>query len=116
MRCLGNAHTYEVAEEIARIGAEPFEDEGGTTGFAVLSTSHCAIHTWPLRETFVMDVYSCRDFDQAMVEFALHEHFEARSLRITDLSHSLAPLDEEIVGELAADELRCAPRLHPATL
>ena len=42
-----------------------FGDEGGVTGICVLSTSHCSIHTWPLRPFFVMDVYSCRDFDPA---------------------------------------------------
>jgi len=94
MRCLGQPHTYEVAEEIARIGVEPFEDEGGTTGFVVLSTSHCAIHTWPLRETFVMDVYSCRDFEPAVVERLLVQHFEAHALKLTDLSHALLPAAE----------------------
>jgi len=68
MRLLGEPHMYEVEEEIAKLGVEPFEDEGGVTGVAVLSTSHCAIHTWPLRQFFVMDVYSCRDFDPAELE------------------------------------------------
>src|SRR3954463_2770248 len=68
MRILGEPHMYEVETEIAKLGVEPFEDEGGVTGVCVLSTSHCAIHTWPLRPFFVMDVYSCRDFDAAQVE------------------------------------------------
>ena len=50
-----------------KMNVEPFEDEGGVTGIGVLSTSHCAVHTWPLRSFFVMDVYSCRDFDVDIV-------------------------------------------------
>ena len=63
MRILDKAHMYEVETEISKLGVEPFEDEGGVTGVCVLSTSHCSIHTWPLRPFFVMDVFSCRDFD-----------------------------------------------------
>ena len=91
MRCLGEPHMYEVEEEIHKMHAEPFEDEGGTTGVVVLSTSHCAIHTWPLRSFFVMDVYSCRDFEVEVVERTLAECFGAHSMRVTDLSHALIP-------------------------
>jgi S-adenosylmethionine decarboxylase len=40
-----------------------FQDEGGTTGMVVISTSHIAIHTWELRRFFQLDVFSCKDFD-----------------------------------------------------
>src|SRR5438552_201231 len=89
MRILGEPHMYEVETEIAKLGVEPFEDEGGVTGVCVLSTSHCAIHTWPLRPFFVMDVYSCRDFDPASVEGHLKERLGAYDLKITDVSHAL---------------------------
>jgi len=101
MRLLDKAHLYEVEEEIHKLGAEPFEDEGGVTGVAVLSTSHCAIHTWPLRSFFVMDIYSCRDYDVEVVEQVLHEHLEAYGLTVTDLSYSLTP-STTAVGEQTA--------------
>jgi S-adenosylmethionine decarboxylase len=91
MRCLGEPHTYEVDEEIEKLGVEPFEDEGGVTGVCVLSTSHCAIHTWPLRSFFVMDVYSCRDFDVDVVRAMVDKRFGASRLRITDLTFALEP-------------------------
>lgn len=91
MRCLGQPHTYEVEEEIEKLGVEPFEDEGGVTGVCVLSTSHCALHTWPLRSFFVMDVYSCRDFDVDVVRAMARERFGATRLRITDLTFALQP-------------------------
>jgi len=39
------------------------EDCGGVTGTVILSTSHAAIHTWPLHGRFSFDLYSCHDFD-----------------------------------------------------
>ena len=69
------------------------------TGVCVLSTSHCAIHTWPLRGFFVMDVYSCRDFDPALVRQMVAERFGAYQLRITDLTFSLAPDFEEVSAQ-----------------
>jgi S-adenosylmethionine decarboxylase len=89
MRILDKAHMYEVETEISKLGVEPFEDEGGVTGVCVLSTSHCSIHTWPLRPFFVMDVYSCRDFDAAAVEKLLTERLGAYDLQVTDVSASL---------------------------
>ena len=89
MRILGEPHMYEVETEIAKLGVEPFEDEGGVTGVCVLSTSHCAIHTWPLRPFFVMDVYSCRDFDPKHVEKHLAERLGAFDLQVTDVSAAL---------------------------
>jgi S-adenosylmethionine/arginine decarboxylase-like enzyme len=89
MRLLGTPHLYEVETEIAKLGVEPFEDEGGVTGVCVLSTSHCTIHTWPLRPFFVMDVYSCRDFEPAHVEQHLAKKLGGYDLQLTDLSFSL---------------------------
>jgi S-adenosylmethionine/arginine decarboxylase-like enzyme len=89
MRLLGAPHLYEVETEIAKLGVEPFEDEGGVTGVCVLSTSHCTIHTWPLRPFFVMDVYSCRDFDAALVKSHLEKRLGAYDVQMTDVSHAL---------------------------
>ena len=89
MRLLGAPHLYEGETEIAKLGVEPFEDEGGVTGICVLSTSHCSIHTWPLRPFFVMDVYSCRDFDPARVEQHLAKSLGAYDVQLTDVSFAL---------------------------
>lgn len=89
MRSLGEPVTYEVREEIKRMGAEPYEDEGGVTSVVVLSTSHAAIHTWPLRGRAVLDVYSCREFDPRAVLELCAVSFLAE-IQGTDLSGSLA--------------------------
>jgi S-adenosylmethionine/arginine decarboxylase-like enzyme len=89
MRMLDKAHMYDVECEIEKLGKSPFEDEGGVTGVCVLSTSHCSIHTWPLRPFFVMDVYSCRDFDAADVEMHLAGALGAYDVQMTDVSAAL---------------------------
>ena len=66
MRTLG-VHTYDVVTEVEQLNQEVFEDEGGVTGVAVLSTSHIAVHFWPERREGVLSVYSCRPFDREVV-------------------------------------------------
>jgi S-adenosylmethionine decarboxylase len=39
------------------------DDDGGVTGICVITTSHLSIHTWPLRNKFSLDIYSCKPFD-----------------------------------------------------
>lgn len=101
MRLLGEPHMYEVKAEIEKLGKVPFEDEGGVTGVCVLSTSHCSIHTWPLRPFFVMDVYSCRDFDPTEVERFLSARLGAYDLQVTDVS---AALEYKLADEPARPE------------
>jgi S-adenosylmethionine/arginine decarboxylase-like enzyme len=107
MRLLGAPHLYEVETEIAKLGVEPFEDEGGVTGVCVLSTSHCSIHTWPLRPFFVMDVYSCRDFEPALVAQHLAKRLGAYDIQVTDVSFAL-----EYEFAEARSPSRSAPRLN----
>lgn len=51
----------EVLERVKRTGK--FEDEGGITGFQVISTSHISMHAWPLQNFFSLDAFSCKSFD-----------------------------------------------------
>lgn len=104
MRCLNDPKMYDVEEEIEKLNAETCEDEGGVTGIVVLSTSHCTIHTWPLRSFFVMDVFSCRDFDASLIEPFLKSYLAVSRLRITDLSYSLIP---DPMWELDVEVDRC---------
>lgn len=73
MKALGPVVTYEVPVDlevqrrVEKTGK--FEDSGGITSFVVISTSHLALHSWPLERRFSADVFSCKDFDH---EKALH--------------------------------------------
>lgn len=89
MRRLMGPHVCQVELQIRKMGKEPFEDEGGVTGVVVLSTSHAAIHTWPLRPKFVFDLYSCRDFDERIVQVSLAKRFDANHMVVHDFSEAL---------------------------
>lgn len=42
---------------------ESSHDDGGWSVSCQITTSHISIHTWPARKAFMMDVFSCRDFE-----------------------------------------------------
>lgn len=77
MRPLGEPQFYEVPvdpkvlERAQRTGE--FEDEGGITGFQVISTSHMSLHAWPLQSYFTMDVYSCKPFNPKLALSVIFE-------------------------------------------
>eukprot|EP00771_Trimastix_marina_P000449 gnl/Trimastix_PCT/147.p2 GENE.gnl/Trimastix_PCT/147~~gnl/Trimastix_PCT/147.p2 ORF type:complete len:145 (+),score=9.24 gnl/Trimastix_PCT/147:69-503(+) len=49
-------------------------DDGGTSGFCMVTTSHISIHTWPLRSRFALDVFSCKRFDRdTCLEFLVNK-------------------------------------------
>lgn len=74
MKALDKPQVYEVPvdpevlERVKRTGQ--FEDEGGITAIVVISTSHLAIHCWPLQKFFSLDAFSCKDFN-ADLAFAI---------------------------------------------
>jgi S-adenosylmethionine decarboxylase len=44
------------------------DDEGGYSGICQITTSHISIHGWPLRKAFMMDIFSCKEFDKEKAE------------------------------------------------
>jgi len=61
MKILGGPYMNVVEPDSKLI--ETQEDEGGVTGCVVITTSHISLHTWPLRNRFSLDIYSCKQFD-----------------------------------------------------
>ena len=53
----------DVELDPSKLTGDVFQDEGGISGFCMISTSHISIHCWPLRKQFLADVFSCRPFD-----------------------------------------------------
>jgi S-adenosylmethionine decarboxylase len=47
----------------SKLDGDRFRDEGGLSAYAMISTSHISVHCWPLRRMFMMDVFSCKTFD-----------------------------------------------------
>ena len=53
----------DVELDPSKLTGDKFQDEGGISGYAMISTSHMSIHCWPLRRTFMADIFSCKMFD-----------------------------------------------------
>jgi len=90
MTPLGEPRIHDVPLEIEKLNREPFEDEGGVTaqivGYGTLSTSHLAMHTWPLRNEFHMDLYSCREFDKQDVLGFIADALRCEIIQDNDLT------------------------------
>jgi S-adenosylmethionine/arginine decarboxylase-like enzyme len=90
MKPLGKTMVYDVPLEIEKLGREPFEDEGGVTaqliGFSTLSTSHVALHSWPLRSEFHLDLYSCRYFIKEDVINFITDALQTTNIKVSDLT------------------------------
>lgn len=57
------------------------EDDGGTSFICQITTSHIAVHTWPLRGSVMMDIMSCKDFDADLAARVIHDHLRFRAWR-----------------------------------
>lgn len=94
MQPLGEPVLHDVPLAIEKLGREPFEDEGGVTGqifgHVTLSTSHVfmfiALHTWPMRAEFNLDVYSCREFEREEIEGFVEDLCHCQKFQSTDVS------------------------------
>jgi S-adenosylmethionine/arginine decarboxylase-like enzyme len=87
MRPLEQPLIVDVPLAIEKLNQEPFEDEGGISILRLLSTSHVALHTWPLRSEFHLDVYSCREFAPEVVYKMLDVYLGITRMKLTDCSH-----------------------------
>ena len=67
------------------------EDEGGWSVFAQITTSHIAIHCWPARKAFMLDVFSCKTFDGHKAKRLLHERLNVTTA-VTEIHERLGPL------------------------
>ena len=92
MRPLGEATIHDVELDIKKLNQEPFEDEGGASiqlvGYNTLSTSHLAIHCWPFRDEFHLDIYSCRDFNKEYIINFIKEYFRCFKMKVSDLTYA----------------------------
>ena len=65
------------------------QDEGGWSVICQITTSHISLHGWPLRGAFMMDVFSCCDFDPEAAQKLVHEH-----LGVTDWEVKIVRRDD----------------------
>lgn len=98
-----NLMVSNIKEDLSKLHKEVFEDEGGVSVVALISTSHIALHGWPNRRRFMLDVVSCRSFSTASlyiqtiadlcVETVVHYDVHPKTkLTISNTSDSNIPL------------------------
>jgi S-adenosylmethionine decarboxylase len=66
----------------SKLSGDVFQDEGGISGYCMISTSHISIHVWPLRRVFLLDVFSCKEFDRDLAASIIKAKLEPVHLRI----------------------------------
>jgi len=62
-----------------------FHDEGGITGFCIISKSHMSCHAWPLRSFFSMDLFSCGEYDHRIAIDLIFRRLGVKSASINVL-------------------------------
>lgn len=72
----------QVELDPSKLSGDRFQDEGGISGYAMISTSHMSIHCWPLRRTFMADLFSCKTFDIALARGIIESHLNPNSMSI----------------------------------
>src|SRR3989344_6852606 len=58
------------------------KDQGGISGFVMISESHISIHTYPFKGFITADVYSCKVFDTEKTINFFKKHFLLKELEI----------------------------------
>ena len=88
-------------EAIAYVGAEIVEEcvhkfePVGITYFAVITTSHFSIHTWPEYGYAAVDIFSCADKVVEGVQEKLKELFQAKEIRVHEIERVISNEKEE---------------------
>lgn len=83
---LNDAETLKrIAKELVEsIGAKIVEEQLhlfepiGITYFAIISTSHFSIHTWPEHGYCAVDLFSCSPLEEERITRSLSEYFHAK--------------------------------------
>lgn len=71
MKMLGKPVSHWVPTDPSKLDTD--EDDGGWSIFVQITTSHIAVHAWPLRRAFMMDIFSCKPFSLSRAELLVKE-------------------------------------------
>jgi len=79
---------------LIQLVVHPFTPHG-VSGIALIAESHIAVHTWPERAYFSLDVFTCGE--RALPEAALEvfkERFRPQRVQVLELPRGRPPLEE----------------------
>ena len=81
MRGIARQVVSDIGAEIVEECVHKFEPIG-ITYFAVITTSHCSIHTWPEYGYAAVDVFSCGEAVADRISDRLKELFKASDMNV----------------------------------
>lgn len=74
-------------------GSNP--EDWGVSGYVMIAESHISMHTFPERHLIWADIFSCKDFDSALILEDLKRRFSLREMSVQTLDRSLEPVRRE---------------------
>jgi S-adenosylmethionine decarboxylase len=86
MEYLQRPAAYRVPTDPKRLAND--EDDGGWSVICQITTSHIALHGWPLRNAFMMDVFSCHDFDAKRAQALIWERLGVTDATVRDIERT----------------------------
>lgn len=67
----------------------------GLTGWTVLTTSHISIHTFIKQGMAFIDLFSCVEYDAALIKQAVEEFYQPESMEVVEIVRSYMPMFQE---------------------
>ncbi len=88
MKLIWGPEFLEVGVEPEKLTGDSFRDEGGTSGFCMINKSHIAIHVWPLRKFFYMDICSCDIFNTELALETITSRLQVEFMNVQQVKRS----------------------------
>ena len=82
-------------------GSKP--EDWGVSGYVMIAESHISMHTFPERRLIWADIFSCKDFDSALILEDLKRRFSLREMSVQTLDRSLEPVQLEAGAAVPAE-------------
>ena len=71
------------------VGYEPNEHPG-VSGVGIITTSHIAIHTWDKTNEYQLDIYSCKNFTNNIIQSVIKKYgLNETSMRLFDRNYDI---------------------------
>jgi len=85
-----------VLSEYSGYVADKRNNDTGVSAFSIWNTSHCSLHSWTEKNYVSIDLYSCLDFKNEIVEDFTKSYFNAKEMKVINiLRHHKLP---QIIG------------------
>lgn len=78
-------------------------NDTGVSAFSVWSTSHASVHTWVAQNYASIDLYSCLDFKNEIVQEFTRKYFNAKEIRVVNVLRHYK--NTQIIEEFESDDI-----------